>query len=72
VPQSGGNAKNVQLNGNQQTRIKTVIRSQKVTHLRRTDVHFSINVGTRVPESVHWYPLPPEIIEIVPEYRGYY
>ncbi|HWK00160.1 MAG TPA: DUF1236 domain-containing protein [Xanthobacteraceae bacterium] len=67
-----GDAKNVHLDNRQETRVKTVIRNQKVTHLKRADIKFSINVGTRIPGSVHWYPLPVEIIEVVPEYRGYY
>ena len=25
----------------------------------------------RVPSSVHFYPLPPRIVEIYPEWRGY-
>jgi hypothetical protein len=69
---SKGDAKNVHLDQKQETRIKTVIKEKNVTHLKRADIHFSINVGTRVPASVHWYPLPVEIVEIVPEYRGYY
>lgn len=67
-----GDAKNVHLDNRQETRVKTVIRNQKVTHLKRADIHFSINVGTRIPTSVHWYPLPVDIVEVVPEYRGYY
>lgn len=69
---SKGDAKNVRLDNNQQTRVKTVIKNQKVTHLSRTKINFSINVGTRIPASVHWYSVPTEVVEIVPEYRGYY
>ena len=69
---SKGDAKNVRLDSKQETRIKTVIKEKNVTHLKRADIHFSINVGTRVPASVHWYSLPVEIVEIVPQYRGYY
>jgi hypothetical protein len=68
----GGGGKSVQLNSSQQTRIKTVIKNENVAHLSRTQVNFSINVGTRVPSSVHLVVLPPTIVEIVPEYRGYY
>ncbi len=50
-----------------------MIKEQKnVTRISRSDVHFSISVGTRVPSSVHLVVLPPTIVEIVPEYRGYY
>lgn len=67
-----GDAKNVHLDSKQETRVKTVIRSQKVTHIKRSEINFSISVGTRIPTSVHWYPVPVEIVEVVPEYRGYY
>ena len=39
--------------------------------LRVGHVDFSIRVGVRVPHTVHVYPLPIEIVEIVPQYRGY-
>ena len=28
-------------------------------------------MGTRVPDSVHFYPLPREVFVIYPEWRGY-
>jgi hypothetical protein len=28
-------------------------------------------VGAAIPASVHFYPLPPRIVEIYPEWRGY-
>jgi hypothetical protein len=34
-------------------------------------VNFELNVGTRVPTSVRFYPLPPRIVEIYPAWRGY-
>jgi len=34
-------------------------------------VDFSIDIGIAVPPSVQLYTLPLEIVEIVPEYRGY-
>jgi hypothetical protein len=30
-----------------------------------------VRVGTRVPDSVHFYPLPDEVYVIYPEWRGY-
>jgi len=70
--QSKGDAKSVRLNSQQQTKVRTVIRSQNVKHLRRADIKVSIRVGVRIPTSVQYYPVPVEIIEVVPEYRGYY
>jgi hypothetical protein len=31
----------------------------------------SIAVGTRIPEHVHLYPLPVQVVEVYPEWRGY-
>lgn len=61
--------KSVSLDRNQQTRISASIRGAKVKPL--TKVNFSIRVGTRVPASVHLHTLPADVVEIVPEYRGY-
>jgi hypothetical protein len=52
-----------------QTQIASAIRSEKIEET--TNVNFEINVGTRVPTSVRFYPLPPRIVEIYPEWRGY-
>jgi hypothetical protein len=51
------------------TQIVSAIRSEKISET--TNVNFNISVGTRVPASVHFYPLPPRIVEIYPEWRGY-
>ena len=31
----------------------------------------SVSVGTRVPASVHLYPLPVEVVEVYPAWRGF-
>ena len=52
------------------TQIVSAIRSE--TSIKETtNVNFNISVGARVPTSVHFYPLPPRIVEIYPEWRGY-
>jgi hypothetical protein len=51
------------------TEINTAIRSAKIQET--TNVNFNISVGTAVPASVHFHPLPPRIVEIYPEWRGY-
>jgi hypothetical protein len=38
---------------------------------RAGSVNFAINVGTRVPRTVHLVPLPSAIISLVPQYRQY-
>ena len=52
------------------TQITTVIKQEKVTEV--TNVNFNISIGTRVPSTVTYHPLPSRVIEIYPEWRGYY
>ena len=56
------------LSTEQRTRISTILRQHKVAseHLNVT-----VAVGTRVPASVYLYPLPVEVIDINPEWRGF-
>ena len=56
------------LTSEQQTRITGIIRQHKVTP---TQLNVSVSVGTRIPNSVHFYPLPREVFVIYPEWRGY-
>ncbi len=52
------------------TQIVSAIRSE--TSIKETtNVNFNISVGTRVPSSVTFYAVPPRIVEIYPEWRGY-
>ena len=52
------------------SQITTAIKSESSIK-ETTNVNFNISVGTRVPSSVTFYPLPPRIVEIYPEWRGY-
>jgi hypothetical protein len=49
--------------------IATAIKQEKIP--ATTNVNFNISVGTRVPSTVTFYPIPSRIIEIYPEWRGY-
>jgi Protein of unknown function (DUF1236) len=51
------------------TQIVSAIKSETIQET--TNVNFELNIGARVPTSVHFYPLPPRIVEIYPEWRGY-
>ena len=51
------------------TQIVSAIRSEKIQET--TNVNFNISVGAMVPTSVRFHPLPPRIVEIYPEWRGY-
>jgi hypothetical protein len=64
--QAGAGAK---LSTEQRTRITTVIKGEHVQPL--ANVNFSISVGTRVPRTVSFHPLPAEVVTFYPEWRGY-
>jgi hypothetical protein len=66
VGQAGAGAK---LSSEQRTKITTVIRDQHVAPVN--NVNFSIAVGTRVPHEMSFHPLPTEIVNIYPDWRGY-
>lgn len=68
---AAGSRAAVNLSTEQKTKVRTVIR-EKVKAQPLTNVNFSISVGTRVPREVRYYPLPAEIVEIHPAWRGYY
>lgn len=53
----------------QKTRIRSIFTEHRVEPAR--DLHVSVNVGTRIPRSIHLYPVPEQVISIVPEYRDY-
>jgi hypothetical protein len=64
----GAAAGSANLSTEQRTKITTLIRQNKV---ESAHLNVSVQVGTRVPESVHLYPLPAEVFVIYPEWRGY-
>ena len=59
----------VNINDQQRTRINTSISHLNVQPL--TNVNFSLSAGTVVPRDVRLQPLPAEVVEILPQYRGY-
>ncbi|MBH5368966.1 DUF1236 domain-containing protein [Bradyrhizobium sp. CNPSo 4016] len=59
----------VNINDQQRARISASISHLNVQPL--TNVNFSLSVGTVVPRDVRLQPLPAEVVEIVPQYRGY-
>jgi hypothetical protein len=64
----GAAAGSANLSTEQRTKITTIIRQNKV---ESAHLNVSVRVGTRVPESVRFYPLPAEVFVIYPEWRGY-
>src|SRR5215471_705562 len=66
----GGSKERVQLSEQQRTNFHEAILKER--NVNRIDhVNFSINVGTRVPRSVHLAPLPAAVFSIVPQFRSY-
>lgn len=57
------------LSTEQRTTVRTAVRRQNVQPL--TNVNFSVSVGARVPRTVHFYPVPMELVRIYPNWRGY-
>jgi hypothetical protein len=52
----------------QRTKIVNVFHEH---HVAPAHLNVSIRVGTRVPSSVHFYPVPTQVVTVYPEWRGY-
>jgi DNA mismatch repair ATPase MutL len=59
----------VNINAQQRTRVAESITRLNVQPLN--NVNFSLTVGTAVPRDVRLQTLPSEVVEVVPQYRGY-
>jgi hypothetical protein len=64
----GAAAGSAKLSTEQRTKISSIIKQRKV---ESTKLSVSVSVGNRVPASVHLYPLPVEVVEVYPAWRGY-
>jgi Protein of unknown function (DUF1236) len=63
-------AKSVHLSEDQRTRIKGIIvKDRSVARIASPSFH--VAVGTAVPRDVHVAVLPPDVVQIVPEYEGF-
>ncbi|RTL53993.1 MAG: DUF1236 domain-containing protein [Bradyrhizobiaceae bacterium] len=67
VGQAGAGSK--QLTTEQRSTIRTAIKDQHVRPVQ--NVNFSISIGTQVPRTVNFYPLPTQMVSIYPDWRGY-
>jgi hypothetical protein len=52
------------------SQIATAIKSEKFEDVG-ANVNVNVTIGARLPASIRYYPLPPRIVEIYPEWRGY-
>jgi hypothetical protein len=57
------------LNESQRTRVSASIARLNVAPVN--NVNFSLSVGTVVPRDVRFQPLPADVVEVMPQYRGY-
>ena len=64
----GAAAGSAKLSTEQRSKITTVIKKQNV---KPVQLNISVRVGASVPASVHFYPLPQQVVVIYPEWRGY-
>jgi uncharacterized protein DUF1236 len=62
---ASGSAK---LSTEQRTKVTTIFKEHKV---EQTKLNVSVSVGTRIPTSVHLYPVPVQVIEVYPAWRGF-
>ena len=65
-------AKHVDLTGDKRTKVQTVFRDAGPNVKHHTDVNIDISIGRRLPRDWGFVPVPVAVIDIVPEYRGYY
>jgi len=65
-----GSANRVQLTEEKRTNLGQTLAKERNLN-RANNINVSVNIGTRLPNSVHLVALPASIIAIVPEYRTY-
>jgi hypothetical protein len=56
---------------NQEQRSQIVDRLRRERSTSRENINIQVNVGDRLPPRVRPRPLPPDIVRIAPQYRGY-
>jgi type IV secretory pathway VirB10-like protein len=67
--QGAAGSGNASLTSEQRSKITTNIRRTNVK--RETNVNFNIAVGTAIPRTVTLHALPPTVVEVYPQWRGY-
>ena len=59
------------ISNKQHRQIKTAIARGHFPRVDRRQINFSIAIGSRVPQGVHFEKVPDEVVQIVPQYRGF-
>jgi len=69
---SGQGGTSVNLTQEQKTKIRTtVIQSGSAPKISRNEVNFNVRIGSVVPRTVKFVAVPPTLVEIHPQWRGY-
>ena len=63
-----GAAAGAALSSDQRSKITSIFRERKVEPV---NLDISVRVGTRVPSTVRFYPVPVDVITVYPQWRGY-
>ena len=66
---AANNAPAAKIDAQKQERIRSVVSASNTENI--TNATFKVSVGTTVPARYQFHPLPTEIVDIVPQYRGY-
>jgi hypothetical protein len=61
----------VEVTAEQKTEVRRVISEVQVEPVELDDIDVDISVGVAVPRTIRVQPLPPRIVEIVPEFEDY-
>ena len=63
---------NIHITGVQKTKLHDAIdHDTAIRRYRASELHFTVEVGTRLPDDVIFYDAPLQFIDIDPEFRGY-
>lgn len=68
----GSRRASIHIDAQQKSRIHDVlVRDSSIHRYRRSDIHFNVAVGTRIPETITFYDPPPQLVAIYPDFRYY-
>ncbi|MFN3657680.1 MAG: DUF1236 domain-containing protein [Pseudolabrys sp.] len=68
----GAAASAANLSTEQKTKITTTFKAAKIESVPKSQINVSISVGTRLPATLRYQPVPAEVIAVYPQWRGYY
>ena len=72
IAMTTGQVPQVQISNEQRTQLRTQIQKANIRTVSRDQINVAIAVGTVLPSTVTFVPLPDPIVTIVPQFRGYH